>query len=194
MLENYEPVAERIKRFYKEHPNGAIHTDIVFDDGHRVVIKATVWRDLTDTQPAGSDFAEEILSDRGVNATSRIENCATSAQGRALQAIGYLGQGDWTTKPTREEMQKVVVHNNVTTTNPTQPNVTIRGPLQGMASEKQLGYIRGACKRDGHPAPVGVDGFTKQEASAWIDAHKNGTNAGDIPNPLMARPDEEEPF
>lgn len=105
-LENYEPVAERIKRFYDDHPLGAIHTELVYDDGTRVVMKASVWRDINDSQPAGSDYAEEILTDRGVNSTSRLENCATSAQGRALQAIGYLGS-DWTKKPTREEMTKV---------------------------------------------------------------------------------------
>lgn len=105
-LENYEPVSERIKRFYEDHPTGAIHTELVFDDGSRVVMKASVWRDITDSQPAGSDYAEEVLTERGVNSTSRLENCATSAQGRALQAIGYLGS-DWTKKPTREEMTKV---------------------------------------------------------------------------------------
>lgn len=118
-LENYEPVAERIKRFYEDHPTGAIHTELVFDDGKRVVMKASVWRDINDSQPAGSDYAEEVLTDRGVNSTSRLENCATSAQGRALQAIGYLGS-DWTKKPTREEMTKVynkpTVVNNVVRT------------------------------------------------------------------------------
>lgn len=104
-LSDYEPVASRIARFWAEHPCGAIHTDLVYDDGNRCVVKATVYFDST-AAPVSSDYAEEIHSDRGVNATSRIENCATSSIGRALASCGFL-PSDWTKKPSREEMQKV---------------------------------------------------------------------------------------
>jgi hypothetical protein len=104
-LDDYEPVASRIARFWVEHPCGAIHTELVFDDGHRCVVKATVYFDST-APAVSSDYAEELHSDRGVNATSRIENCSTSAQGRALAAAGFL-PSDWSKKPSREEMSKV---------------------------------------------------------------------------------------
>jgi len=107
-LEDYEPVASRVQRFYDKFPAGAIHTEIVFDDGERVVIRATVWRDITDPRPAAVDYAEEILTERGVNSTSRIENAATSATGRAVSiAAAGLAPSDWTKKATREEMAKV---------------------------------------------------------------------------------------
>jgi hypothetical protein len=106
-LDDYEPVAARLARFLEKYPNGAIHTEIVFDDGVRVVIKATVWRDMADPMPAAIDYAEELLTDRGVNSTSRVENASTSATGRGLSLIGFLGS-DWTKKPSREEMSKVV--------------------------------------------------------------------------------------
>ena len=104
-LDDYEPVASRIARFWGEHPCGAIHTELVFDDGKRCIVKATVHFDSTQA-PVSSDYAEEHYSERGVNATSRVENCSTSAQGRALAAAGFL-PSDWTKKPSREEMSKV---------------------------------------------------------------------------------------
>lgn len=157
-LENYEPVSERIKRFYADHPNGAIHTELVYDDGDRVVMKASVYRDITDAQPSGTDYAEEIKTDRGVNATSRIENCATSAQGRCLAAIGYLGS-DWTTKPSREEMAKVERRQ----TGPT-------GGMAGGATPAQLGKIRALAKSLGQTPPVGYEQYSKEVASRTIEA------------------------
>jgi hypothetical protein len=107
-LDSYEPVASRIQRFYNAYPTGAIHCEIVHDDGQRVVVKATVWRDINDSQPSAVDFAEELISDRGVNSTSRVENCATSATGRAISIAAHgLGPSDYTKKPSREEMAKV---------------------------------------------------------------------------------------
>jgi hypothetical protein len=107
-LDSYEPVASRIQRFYDAFPTGAIHCEIIHDDGQRVVVKATVWRDINDPRPSAVDFAEELISDRGVNATSRVENCATSATGRAISIAAHgLGPSDYTKKPSREEMAKV---------------------------------------------------------------------------------------
>ena len=176
-LDEYTPVSERIKQFWIDHPNGALHSELVFDDGTRCVVKTTLWLDKNDSQPTTVDYAEELISDRGVNATSRIENCCTSSQGRSLAAAGYLG-ADWTKKPSREEMQKVVRMSGDT-------QIT---ESSNLASEKQQNMIRAVCKSMGKVPPHNLQAMTKREASAYIDTLKSG----DQPAPQYDTP--EEPF
>jgi hypothetical protein len=180
-LDSYEPVASRIARFWAEHPCGAIHTELVFDDGQRCVIKATVYFDST-AAPVSSDYAEEVQTERGVNATSRIENCATSAIGRALAAANFLAT-DWTKKPSREEMQKVQRMSG---------NVTITEPAD-LASDKQRNMIKAVCKSLGKTPPVELQSFTKRQASAYIDQLKQ-LEAGNQPEPQPEYDTPEEPF
>ena len=160
-LDEYTPVSERIKQFWIDHPNGAIHSELVFDDGKRCIIKTTLWLDKDDPQATTVDYAEEHLTDRGVNATSRIENCCTSSQGRALAAAGYLG-ADWTKKPSREEMHKVVRGDTQVTEN------------SNLASDKQQNMIRAVCKSLSKLPPSNLQAMTKREASAYIDMLKSG--------------------
>jgi hypothetical protein len=176
-LDEYTPVSERIKQFWIDHPNGAIHSELVFDDGTRCVVKTTLWLDKNDSQPTTVDYAEEIITDRGVNATSRVENCCTSSQGRSLAAAGYLG-ADWTKKPSREEMQKVVRMSADTTITET----------SNLASEKQQNMIRALCKSISKLPPHNLQAMTKREASAYIDTLKSG----ETPAPSYDSP--EEPF
>jgi hypothetical protein len=175
-LDSYEPVASRIQRFYEAFPTGAIHCEIVHDDGQRVIVKATVWRDINDSRPSAVDYAEELISDRGVNSTSRVENCATSATGRAISIAAHgLGPSDWTKKPSREEMQKVQRSSNgpamQSGSDARMPNVTITQP-SGLATDKQKNMIRAISKSHGALPPANLDQMTKFEASAHIDKLK----------------------
>jgi hypothetical protein len=66
-----------------------VDTQILVDDGQRVVVKAVVTDD--NGHIIGSGMAEEIRGQGNVNKTSALENCETSAVGRALASIGLSG-------------------------------------------------------------------------------------------------------
>ena len=103
-LEDYETVEERLVKFWKEHPDGRIETALVESTLQRFIVKAAIYRTEVDAQAWTTGYAEETVSTRGVNSTSALENCETSAIGRALANAGYASKGK---RPSREEMSKV---------------------------------------------------------------------------------------
>jgi hypothetical protein len=103
-LEDYETVEERLVKFWKDHPDGRIDTTLVESTLQRFIVKASVFRTEVDAQAWTTGYAEETVSTRGVNSTSALENCETSAIGRALANAGYVTKGK---RPSREEMSKV---------------------------------------------------------------------------------------
>lgn len=104
-LSQYSTVAERIDLFWKRFPEGRIHTEIVHFEDQQIIIKASVWTDRDDPMPVTTDYAEERPDTSPVNRVSHIENCATSAIGRALADLGSEFSGS--KRPSLEEMQKV---------------------------------------------------------------------------------------
>ena len=88
----YTEVAKRVEAFRKHFGlKFGITTDIVIDDGKRVVMKAKIFDLANPTTSVGEGFAEEIRGSSNVNKTSAIENCETSAIGRALASCGLHG-------------------------------------------------------------------------------------------------------
>jgi hypothetical protein len=71
----------------------------------RYIVKAYLYKDANDSVAWATGYAEETVTSRGVNQTSALENCETSAIGRALANAGYAPKGK---RPSREEMNKVV--------------------------------------------------------------------------------------
>ena len=103
-LADYETVESRLEKFWKEFPDGRVSTELEVCEAHRYVVKAYLYRTYLDQVAYSTGFAEEKDSDRGVNATSALENCETSAIGRALANAGFAAKGK---RPSREEMVKV---------------------------------------------------------------------------------------
>jgi hypothetical protein len=92
-LSQYETVDTRIHKFWGEHKaDGRIESrliEVVRDDSGRplqYLMEAQVW---IGDRLAANGFAEEVVGGSPVNKTSALENCETSAIGRALANAGY---------------------------------------------------------------------------------------------------------
>lgn len=84
----YAQVNERVKAFRMVCPNGSITTEIVSMEDGVVTMRATVLEE--DGTVLATGYAQEKESSSYINKTSYIENCETSAVGRAL---GFAGIG-----------------------------------------------------------------------------------------------------
>ena len=104
-LADYEPVEVRLEKFIKDYPAFRISTELEVVEATRYIVKAYLFKDASDGVAWATGYAEETVTSRGVNQTSALENCETSAIGRALANAGYAPKGK---RPSREEMTKVV--------------------------------------------------------------------------------------
>lgn len=136
-LSKYETVEDRLARFWIDHPKGRISTSVYFYDDNRVMFRAEAYFDNDeDMYPAGVGHAEEIRGASPVNKTSHVENCETSAIGRALANCNYAPKG---ARPSREEMEKVVKGTN--TIEPVKTETPIAPVDKSLASTPQIGKI-----------------------------------------------------
>jgi hypothetical protein len=86
---NYAMVPERVTAFRKLFPDGFIKTEIISHDGTNVLMQAIAgYYENGVPIILASGFAQETRGRGMVNGTSYIENCETSAVGRALGMIG----------------------------------------------------------------------------------------------------------
>jgi hypothetical protein len=149
-LSSYATVEERLALFWAAHPEGRIFTELVKMTDTTVLFRADVYRHRDDPHPTATGYAYEEKTDRGVNATSHVENAETSSIGRCLSAWIYAAGK----RPSREEMDKVVRMGGA-------PAPSGDGP-----SDAQLKLLR-ALKYQGDPRQL-----SKREASAEIDRLK----------------------
>ncbi len=140
---DYAEVNQRIKAFRLVHPSGCITTEIVELKDGVVTMKASVFDEAM--RLLGTGYAQEKEQSSYINKTSYIENCETSAIGRALGMCGY---GVDVSVASAEEVQNAI-HNQ-------------------QIDEKKLGELsKTYTELRTQLTSLGCD-FRSDETNAWI--------------------------
>lgn len=130
----YKTVAKRVDEFRKDHKaDMSIITSIIVADEKTVVMKA----EISDKEGRiiATGFAEEKRTSKGINETSALENCETSAIGRALANFG-LGGGEYASA---DEVANAISQQNHPRKAYAKLNFDeIRETLEGIDDEKSL--------------------------------------------------------
>ena len=132
-LSLYETVAQRLVRWWVEYPEGRIITSIHHYDGSTIIMRAECFNN--DDRLIATGYAEEVFGNSPVNKTSFLENCETSAIGRAISnsRIGHTGE-----RASVTEMDKV---NRI--------NSTPKTDSHGSASPKQIAFLKSLVRGKG---------------------------------------------
>ena len=99
----YVEVNERVKYFKAKFPNYSLETELIKFDEKQCVVKAIIKDDKGIIRSTGLAFEDKASS--FINKTSYLENCETSAVGRAL---GFLGIGIEGAICSAEEVQNAI--------------------------------------------------------------------------------------
>lgn len=105
---DYAEVNQRIKAYRMVYPTGTIKTDMISNENGVCIFKATVTDEDNNILATGTAYEKE--NSTFINKTSYIENCETSAVGRAL---GMCGFGIDTSVASAEEVQNEINNQEV---------------------------------------------------------------------------------
>ena len=128
---DYAEVAQRVTAFRKLEPNGQILTEMLSNENGVCVFKAFIFDSEGNILAIG--HASEKESSGAINKLSYIENCETSAVGRAL---AFCGIGNASAIASVEEMQKGK--------EPIEEKLLKEAEELGIALERAAAY----CKKD----------------------------------------------
>lgn len=183
-LADYETVEDRLEKYWEKYPDGRIETEIIEAAPSRFIVKALLYRTEADARSWTTGLAFENVTDRGVNATSALENCETSAIGRALANAGFATKGK---RASREEMLKVTTQqpakqvvgviddwDSFVTTTPPEPVQLAEGVE--LLADKLGASILHSIPKCSHGDRVVKDGTSKagKPYRGWVcTAHRN---------------------
>jgi len=136
----YVEVNERVKAFraLPEFKSMSLETEIYAVDSESVIIRAVVRDEAGRIVSTG--FAHEEKSSSNINRTSYIENCETSAVGRAL---GMLGIGIDTSIATADEVETAIAKQEA----PQQVTAASETEKEETLFEKSVNYIKAASNK-----------------------------------------------
>lgn len=101
---DYVMVKDRVIAFNESYPKGSIVTELIKDDD-RVTMKATITPDVDVPNRIFTGYSQAVWGEGMINKTSALENCETSAVGRAL---GMMGIGVIESLASADEMNKAI--------------------------------------------------------------------------------------
>ena len=143
--DEYDQVEDRLKKFWKDNPNGRVYTEPlkIAEDHLGIIIRAYIYKDIEDINPVATGIAEDHHGPKGANVTSWIENAETSAVGRALANWKYAAKK----RPSVTEMEKVERGNTVSNNKAPDtkkdkdifvPPPTVQKKIEGAVKEKDV--------------------------------------------------------
>lgn len=176
-LDDYETVEERLIKYWKDNPDGRVFTRLLEHSGTRFIVEASVYRRADDVLPWATGLAEETIQGRGVNATSALENCETSAIGRALANAGYATKGK---RASREEMGKVAAKSQTE---------SVIAETKAKMSQTGSTYVPVAKEDDPWTIREAAPATTVDEAVAIVKDIIGGQTEKDVPKCPKCRAD-----
>ena len=157
---SYIEVSQRIKAFRMVFPDGFIITEMLDNDDGVCIFRASVGcYDGTEPRTLGTGTAYEREDSSYINKTSYIENCETSAVGRAL---GMAGFGIDTSVASYEEVSNAILNQGDDA--PWYAPIPIQYNVR-KASQKQVDYLRRLLKNDDRMIKAVLDKYNIGELS-----------------------------
>ena len=156
---DYAEVPQRIKAFRSVCPNGAIVTELLSCENGMCIFKASVYDEKQVLIGTGTAYEREDSS--FINKTSYIENCETSAVGRAL---GMCGFGIDVSVASAEEVQNAMLNQGKAEPKATEKQLEM---LSKLYTEEEMPKIYEWAKTDD------LHNLTLSQASALISKRKD---------------------